>query len=255
MRKDNQHMDHFEDRIVLAQKNPIHWIDDVIDGKITITRKWDGAPSIFVGRDEDGIFVAKKSIFNKDSKVYHSAKDILDDVPNKHLASKLNEVLMIMQDCSLQNGDLVQGDLLFTRGDVEYNDGFSQFQANTIVYQAKEQLQTHWVGIVWHTNYINQQAHYGHDIKSMVGECHGLYHFNAGDDIDPLDSDTKTLLSYMKKEYNRVKTDFSLAQMTVDLYVTYINFRIKQGEFNPDGNVDGFADYVVEHMKLSLIHI
>jgi hypothetical protein len=26
MRKGNTHMDHFEDRIVLAQKNPIHWI-------------------------------------------------------------------------------------------------------------------------------------------------------------------------------------------------------------------------------------
>ena len=249
MRKDNTHMDHFEDRIVLAKKNPIHWIDDICANKVTWSRKWDGAPSIFVGRDEDGIFVAKKGIFNKNPKLYRSSEDIQKDLGDSDLANKLFCTLITLEKCDLEIGDLVQGDLLFTRGDVEYNDGFSQFQANTIVYQAKEQLQTHWVGIVWHTNYINQQAHYGHDIKSMVGECHGLYHFNAGDDIDPLDDDTKTLLSYMKKEYNRVKTDFSLAQMTVDLYVTYINFRIKQGEFNPDGNVDGFADYVVEHMK------
>ena len=242
-------MDHFEDRIVLAKKNPIHWIEDICADKVTWSRKWDGAPSIFVGRDEKGIFIAKKGIFNKNPKLYRSSEDIQKDLGDSDLANKLFCTLITLEKCDLEIGDLVQGDLLFTRGDVEYNDGFSQFQANTIVYQAKEQLQTHWVGIVWHTNYINQQAHYGHDIKSMVGECHGLYHFNAGDDIDPLDDDTKTLLSYMKKEYNRVKTDFSLAQMTVDLYVTYINFRIKQGEFNPDGNVDGFADYVVEHMK------
>ena len=250
MRKNNGHMDHFEDRIVLAQKNPVHWIDDIIDGKVTVTRKWDGAPSIFVGRDEAGIFVAKKSIFNKDSKVYHCMKDIADDVPNKSLASKLNEVLMIMQDCNLQNGDLIQGDLLFTRDDLRsVGDGSTQFQANTIVYQTKLDLSRKWIGIVWHTKYIDGQAYYGGDIKSMVGNSYGLFHFNADEEINPLTSQTIDLLRYMKKEYNSHKVDFSLSPLTVDLWVSYINFMIKNDRFSVKGNVAGFADYVVEHMK------
>ena len=250
MRKDNGHMDHFEDRIVLAKKNPIQWIDDIIDGKVTVTRKWDGAPSIFVGRDEDGIFVAKKSIFNKDSKVYHTTEDIYDDISNESLASKLHEVLMIMQDCNLQNGDLVQGDLLFTRDDLKsVGNGRTQFQANTIVYQTDINLSRSWIGIVWHTKYIDGQAYYGGDIKSMVGSSYGLFHFNADEEINPLSSQTIDLLRYMKKEYNSYKVDFSLSPLTVDLWVSYINFMIKNDRFSVNGNVAGFADYVVDHMK------
>ena len=254
MRRDNTHMDHFEDRIVLAKKNPIHWIDDICNDKVTWSRKWDGAPSIFVGRDEQGIYVAKKGIFNKNPKLYHTDDDIRNDLGDSPLADKLFVVLLTLKDCDLEIGDLVQGDLLFTRGDItNTKDGRSQFQANTIVYQADGILNSEWVGIVWHTRYIDTQAHYGHDIKSMIGEnCHGLYHFNADDEIDPLDEDTKTLLSYMKKEYNRVKTDFSLNQMTVDLYVTYINSRIKEGTFSHDGNITDFANFVVGRMNCAV---
>jgi|TARA_R110000765_G_scaffold179380_1_gene285212 hypothetical protein len=249
MRKQNGHMDHFEDRIVLAQKNPIHWVDDIIAGRVKWSRKWDGAPSVFVGRDEDGIYIAKKGIFNKNPKVYHCTKDIFDDIPNEHLANKLNEVLMIMQDCDLQNGDLVQGDLLFTRDDLQsVGNKRTQFQANTIVYQTELDLSRKWIGIVWHTMYIEQQAYYGHDIKSMVGSSYGLFHFNADDEINPLDDKTKSLLRYMKKEYIQVKEDFDLDPLTVDLWVSFINYQIKNELFSVNGNIDGFAEYVLDHM-------
>ena len=93
MRKDNTHMDHFEDRIVLAKKNPIHWIDDICADKVTWSRKWDGAPSIFVGRDEDGIFVAKKGIFNKNPKLYRSSEDIKNLIVFKKAIFQSNFVL------------------------------------------------------------------------------------------------------------------------------------------------------------------
>ena len=253
MRRDNGHMDHFEDRIVLAKKNPIQWIDDIVDGKVKWSRKWDGAPSIFVGRDEDGIYIAKKSIFNKDRKVYRSVKDIENDIDKKALRQKFNHVLMVMQDCDLSSGDLVQGDLLFTRDDLNtLSNGETQFQANTIVYQTKLDLSKAHIGIVWHTKYIAGQAHYGHDIKSMIGQPYGLFQFNADDEIKPLDDKTKHLLRYMKKEYNQEKKDFNLDPLTVDLWVSFINYRIKNDVFNVNGNVDGFAEYVVEHMKLAV---
>ena len=53
-------MDHFEDRIVLVGnvgKDPLAWIDDILNDDVSISRKWDGAPSIFVGRDKKGIYI------------------------------------------------------------------------------------------------------------------------------------------------------------------------------------------------------
>ena len=249
MRKSNVHMDHFEDRIVLAQKNPIHWIDDMLAGRVQWSRKWDGAPAIFVGRDDKGIYIAKKSIFNKDAKLYYTAEQLMDDLGDTELCRKLQEVLMIVEDCKLQIGELVQGDLLFTRGDLNLDRGRATFQANTIVYSAPKFKDNTWVGIVWHTNYINGQAHYGYDIQKMVGKVFGLWHFNAHDDIDTIDDNAIELLQYMKKEYKDIKQKFNLNSMTIDLWVTYINSRIKEGTFDPNGNITNFADFVVNHMK------
>jgi len=249
MRKGNVHMDHFEDRIVLAQKNPIHWIDDMIAGKVQWSRKWDGAPSIFLGRDEKGIYIAKKSIFNKDSKLYYTDQEIIDDLGESNLSTKLADTLMILEDSDLQLGELVQGDLLFTRGDVEYTKDRGIFQANTLVYSAPGLKGSEWVGVAWHTNYIDGQAHYGHDIKKMIGSPYGLWHFNTHDEIDEIDDNAKQLLEYMKKEYSSIKLKFNLNPMTIDLWVVYINSLIREGTFNDNGNITNFVDFVVAHMN------
>ena len=245
-------MDHFEDRLVLAQKNPIHWIDDMLAGRVQWSRKWDGAPAIFCGRDDKGIYIAKKSIFNKDSKIYYSGEAISEDLGDTELAKKLQEVFIILEDAQLNVGELVQGDLLFTRGDIDFGYGRAMFQANTIVYSAPDFGAKTWVGIAWHTNYVNGQAHYGHDIASMIGNPYGLWHFNAHDDIEKLDSNAIQLLTLLKKEYSSIKQKFNLNSMTIDLWVTYINSKIRQGTFSDDGNINGFSDFVIEHMKKSV---
>ena len=47
-----------------------------------MTVKWDGAPAIFAGIDpEDGkFFVAKKSVFNVNPKIYKTEQEIDDDL-------------------------------------------------------------------------------------------------------------------------------------------------------------------------------
>ena len=241
-------MDHFEDRLVLAKKNPLSWIDDVLNNNVSISRKWDGAPSIFVGRDDRGIYIAKKGLFNKNPKLYYTSEEIEADLSDD-LASKFNEVLDTMQDCKLEVGDLIQGDLLFTRGDIQFQNDTYTFQANTIVYSSDEDLTKYWVGIVWHTKYVDSTAVYGQDIVSMVGDVWGLYQFNATDEIDPIDKNAKALLEYMKNDYNSKKKSFSLDPMTIDLWVCYINHTIKKGKFNHESNVNGFADFVVGHLQ------
>ena len=241
-------MDHFEDRLVLAKKNPLSWIDDVLNNDVSISRKWDGAPSIFVGRDDQGIYIAKKGLFNKNPKLYYTSEEIEADLSGD-LASKFIEVLDTMQDCNLEVGDLIQGDLLFTRGDIQFQNDTYTFQANTIVYSSDEDLTKYWVGIVWHTKYVDSTAVYGQDIVSMVGDVWGLYQFNATDEIDPIDKNAKALLEYMKNDYNSKKKSFSLDPMTIDLWVCYINHTIKKGKFNHESNVNGFSDFVVGHLQ------
>jgi hypothetical protein len=156
---------------------------------------------------------------------------------------------MILEDSDLQLGELVQGDLLFTRGDVEYTKGRGIFQANTLVYSAPDLKGSEWVGVAWHTNYIDGQAHYGHDIKKMIGSPYGLWHFNTHDEINEIDDNAKQLLEYMKKEYSSIKLKFNLNPMTIDLWVVYINSLIREGTFNDDGNITDFADFAVAHMN------
>ena len=241
-------MDHFEDRLVLAKSNPLSWIDDILNDKVSVSRKWDGAPSIFVGRDQHGTYVAKKGIFNKNPKLYHTSEEIEADLSGD-LASKFNEVLDTMQDCKLEVGDLIQGDLLFTRGDIQLQNDTYTFQANTIVYSSDEDLTKYWVGIVWHTKYVDGEALYGHDIVQMVGDVWGLWQFNATDDIDPIDKNARALLEYMKNDYDSKKKSFTLNPLTIDLWVCYINHTIKEGKFDHESNVNGFADFVVGHLQ------
>jgi len=248
MRKENTHMDHFEDRIVLSNSNPLSWINDILNDKVSVSRKWDGAPSIFVGRDESGIYVAKKGIFNKTPKLYHTSEQIEASLDGD-LASKFIEVLETMRDSNLQVGDLIQGDLLFTRGDIQQTDNNYTFQANTIVYSTAIDLTKYWVGIVWHTKYVDGTAVYGHDIVNMIGDVWGLWQFNATDDIDPIDKNARALLEYMKKDYNSKKQSFTLNPFTIDLWCVYINYAIKKGLFNHESNVNGFADFVIGHMQ------
>ena len=241
-------MDHFEDRLVLAKSNPLSWIDDILNDKVSVSRKWDGAPSIFVGRDQHGTYVAKKGIFNKNPNLYHTSEESEADLSGD-LASKFIEVLDTMQDCKLKVGDLIQGDLLFTRGDIQFQNDTYTFQANTIVYSSDEDLTKYWVGIVWHTKYVDGEALYGHDIVQMVGDVWGLWQFNATDEIDPIDKNARALLEYMKNDYNSKKKSFTLSPLTIDLFVCYINHTIKKGKFNHESNVNGFADFVVGHLQ------
>ena len=62
--------------------------------KLNVTVKWDGAPAIFAGpHPETGkFFVAKKSLFNKTPKFYHTDEEI-DAELSGELASKFKVCL------------------------------------------------------------------------------------------------------------------------------------------------------------------
>ena len=89
----NLHLEHIEDEIInngvpggRAAINFLRSLRDMLAGNarssINMTVKWDGAPAIFAGIDpSDGkFFVAKKSVFNVNPKLYKTAKEIDDDL-------------------------------------------------------------------------------------------------------------------------------------------------------------------------------
>jgi len=187
----NLHLEHLEDEILnygvdggRAAINFLRSLRDMLAGNarssINMTVKWDGAPAIFAGIDpSDGkFFVAKKSVFNVNPKLYKSIQEIDDDLSGA-LNEKFKASLTEFSKLGIKN--VLQGDLMFT-DDVETTkiDGVSYytFQPNTIVYAVPvdsdmgNMIKNAKVGIVWHTTYTGKElqsmkASFGADIKGL----------------------------------------------------------------------------------------
>ena len=132
-----------------------------------ITVKIDGAPAItmytkFPGLKGPG--VSTKSIFNATPKVYTTDEEIEADDRSPELKAKLKAALKLAKTKIIPAGEIWQGDLLFTKGDIKnYTDDNGQkyiyFKPNTLVYAlpvgsdgAKKALASD-IGIVFHTRY------------------------------------------------------------------------------------------------------
>jgi len=187
----NLHLEHLEDEIInygvdggRAAINFLRSLRDMMAGSsrssVNMTVKWDGAPAIFAGVDpEDGkFFVAKKSVFNVNPKLYKTNKEIDDDLSGA-LNSKFKVALAEFSKLGIKG--VLQGDLMFT-DDVseEKIDGTSYltFQPNTIVYAVPVDsklgaiINKSKIGIVWHTTYTgdtlqDMTASFGANISSL----------------------------------------------------------------------------------------
>lgn len=132
-----------------------------------ITVKIDGAPAItmytkFPGLKGPG--VSTKSIFNATPKVYTTDEEIEADDRSPELKAKLKAALKLAKAKIIPAGEIWQGDLLFTKGNIKnYTDDNGQkyiyFKPNTLVYAlpvgsdgAKKALASD-IGIVFHTRY------------------------------------------------------------------------------------------------------
>ena len=187
----NLHLEHIEDEIInygvdggRAAINFLRSLRDMMAGSsrssVNMTVKWDGASAIFAGVDpEDGkFFVAKKSVFNVNPKLYKTNKEIDDDLSGA-LNSKFKVALAEFSKLGIKG--VLQGDLMFT-DDVseEKIDGTSYltFQPNTIVYAVPVDsklgaiINKAKIGIVWHTTYTgdtlqDMTASFGANISSL----------------------------------------------------------------------------------------
>ena len=181
----NLHLEHLEDEIInygvdggRAALNFLRSLRDMLAGSsrssVNMTVKWDGAPAIFAGIDpsDNKFFVAKKSVFNVNPKLYKTEAEIDDDLSGA-LNSKFKIALQEFSKLGIKG--VLQGDLMFT-DDVETTKiegaSYYTFQPNTIVYAVPVDsklgsiINKSKIGIVWHTTYTGNALE---DMKASFG--------------------------------------------------------------------------------------
>ena len=188
----NLHLEHLEDEILnfgvdggRAAINFLRSLRDMLAGaarsSVNMTVKWDGAPAIFCGIDpsDNKFFVAKKSVFNVNPKLYKMEAEIDDDLSGT-LNAKFKVALQELSKLGIKG--VLQGDLMFT-DDVETTkidgENFYTFQPNTIVYAIPVNsdlgkiINRAKIGIVFHTTYTgsslpDMKASFGADISKLT---------------------------------------------------------------------------------------
>ena len=283
----NLHLEHLEDEIInngvpggRAAINFLQSLRDMLAGNarssINMTVKWDGAPAIFAGIDpSDGkFFVAKKSVFNINPKLYKTAKEIDDDLKGA-LVEKFKVALAEFSKLGIKS--VIQGDLMFTN-DVETTtiEGtkYYTFQPNTIVYAVPvdsdfgKVINKAKVGIVWHTTYSgskleDMKASFGADISKLnktssvwmddatYKDASGTATFNAKET-----ESVTSILSQTGKTFQKINapmlTKFMKLQESMQGAIvgaklsTYNNSKVRVGETikNPKQHAQGYVKWV-----------
>ena len=283
----NLHLEHLEDEIInngvpggRAAINFLQSLRDMLAGNarssINMTVKWDGAPAIFAGIDpSDGkFFVAKKSVFNINPKLYKTTKEIDDDLKGA-LVEKFKVALAEFSKLGIKS--VIQGDLMFTN-DVETTtiEGtkYYTFQPNTIVYAVPvdsdfgKVINKAKVGIVWHTTYSgskleDMKASFGADISKLnktssvwmddatYKDASGTATFNAKET-----ESVTSILSQTGKTFQKINapmlTKFMKLQESMQGAIvgaklsTYNNSKVRVGETikNPKAHAKGYEKWV-----------
>ena len=227
----NLHLEHIEDEILnfgvdggRAAINFVQSLRDMLAGasrsSVNMTVKWDGAPAIFAGIDpEDGkFFVAKKSVFNKEPKLYKSNAEIDADLSGT-LNAKFKVSLAELSKLGIKG--VLQGDLMFTDDvSTETIDGVSYytFQPNTIVYAVPvnsdfgKTIKNAKIGVVWHTTYTGDVLQ---DMKASFGaNIRGLNKTSTVWMDDATYKDTSGSATMTAKETEVVTSHLSMAGKT-----------------------------------------
>jgi hypothetical protein len=288
----NLHLEHIEDEILnfgvpggRGAINFLRSLRDMLAGasrtSVNMTVKWDGAPAIFAGIDpEDGkFFVAKKSVFNINPKLYKSVAEIDADLSGA-LNSKFKIALAEFSKLGIKG--VLQGDLMFT-DDVETQtiDGvkYYTFQPNTIVYAVPidsdlgKQIKSAKIGVVWHTTYSGKtlpdmKASFGADIKGLkkpssiwmddatYKDVSGRATFNAKET-----EQITSVLSEVGKTFQRINAPMLRKFLNLQNSLTgtlagaslktYNNSKVRVGEKikNPKQHAQGYVDWVKQSVQ------
>ena len=189
----NTHLEHLEDEIInngyQGGVNAVEFLKSIRNmlvgssrRKLNVSVKWDGAPAVFCGvNPENGkFFVGSKSIFNVTNKINYTQSDIRKN-HSGGLVDKLSICLKELPKLGIRG--VVQGDLLFTPGDIKSvsirGEDAIAFTPNTITYAVPEntdlakKIKRAKLGIIFHTTYngrkmANLKASFGVNVNRFA---------------------------------------------------------------------------------------
>ena len=288
----NLHLEHIEDEILnfgvdggRAAINFLRSLRDMLAGgsrsSVNMTVKWDGAPAIFAGIEPEtgDFFVAKKSVFNVNPKLYKTEADIDDDLSGT-LNSKFKVALAELSKLNIKN--VLQGDLMFT-DDIETDniDGvrYYTFQPNTIVYAVPvnsdlgKQMITAKMGIVWHTTYTgdalqDMKASFGADISNLTKsssvwmddatykDVSGEATFTTAETEKVTQILSKVGSTFQKINANGLRAFLKLQESMTGVLAgaslkTYNNSKVRAGQkiSNPNAHAKGYEKWVFDSIQ------
>jgi len=238
----------------------IESLTDMLQGssksKLNVTRKWDGAPAIFVGvNPENGkFFVGTKSVFNKTPKINYTNADISRN-HSGGLADKLKIALKYLPSLNIKG--ILQGDLLFGPGDISKSsiegESYLSFTPNTITYAVQSgsdlarKISKAKLGIVFHTKYTGKQMS---NMKASFNVTDS--DFGKSSSVWAEDARYKDLsgnVTFTQKEYEKMESlisnakkslksaakgsDFIASDPTIQLHInTYTNAKVRVGDYS-----------------------
>jgi hypothetical protein len=290
----NLHLEHLQDNVlnngVSGAREAINFLQSLRDmlagqtqNKVNVTTKWDGAPAVICGvNPENGkFFVGTKSVFNKEGKLNYTNEDIDRNHPNPGLNDKLKMVLAFLPKLNIKG--ILQGDLLFTKGDISKQTIDSQsyitFQPNTIVYAvpadsklARKMIDAQIV-IVFHTSYVGKsmdslRASFNIDIGNLT-QTKDVW-FRDASFVDA--SGTATFTVEETKQITSILSEAGRTFQTInapvlnriamnDTFKTYIktynNSRVREGQAitNTQQHTLGLIRWLEEKLNKSVLEV
>ena len=225
----NTHLEHLEDSIIdrgsKGGKDAVNFLKSIkkmltghVGGRLNVTVKWDGAPAVICGiNPENGkFFVGTKSVFNVNPKINYSTGDILKNHDGE-LARKL--IICLRELSKLGISGILQGDLLFTKGDIKTasidEQEYYTFTPNTITYAVPvnsnvgKRISRARLGIVFHTMYT------GKDMKNLVASFGNVRGFPSASSVfiaDATYSDTSGSSTFNKSEMAQFDNIIAMAE-------------------------------------------
>lgn len=133
---------------------------------IKLGTKYDGSPSLVFGRNpENGkFFVSTKSAFNAAPKINYTPEDIEKNHGHAPgLVEKLKAALEHLPKVAPKQG-VYQGDVMYTRPDVEQSGNEYRFTPNTITYSSPKnsadgkKIRDAHIGVAVHTGYEGDET-------------------------------------------------------------------------------------------------
>jgi hypothetical protein len=256
------HLEHAEDLSfdghegVAQAENHLRELHKALLGKksaVSVSTKYDGAPAIHVGMDQDGNhFIATKSVFNKNPKMYKTEADVDKDYPPDHplnnILKKAVKHLPETMPRDMKPGEMYKGDILSTKGgdrQPKREKGFVTTHPNVIKYKYPENSQEgrdladSQIGVVWHTKFDKKGQADSISDKDRAKFSRSKDVFTADPSIkaNPANytpqeqSDFENHMENARQEYAKIKPDvYDRLAGHNDTLRTYINQTVRTGE-------------------------